>query len=159
MGGHLAIVRGEEEMRFLRDLISNTKLDSAWLGATDEREEGHWAWSTGRKCGTRTGLQHSPITSGRPARALPLMAASSQWAWWDLPDTAEPFFHPGFICQWKAASAPPTEERPALRAMPDDAKAFEGKRYKVFPEELTWHRAHESNARRWATPGRGPERR
>ena len=145
MGGHLAIVRGEEEMRFLTSLVSSTKLDSAWLGATDEREEGHWVWVDGTEMryehwDARAAQPNNDDGGGQPEHFL-LMVASSQGAWWDLPETAQPSFHPGFICQWKDASARPTEKRPVVRTIPDDARTFEGKRYKAFPEELTWHGA------------------
>ncbi len=142
MGGRLAIVRGEEEMRFLTSLVSSTKLDSAWLGASDEQEEGRWVWGDG------TEMRYENWAAGQPNNdggGLPehylLMVAPTQGVWWDLPDTAQPFFHPGFICQWKDASARPTEKRPVVRTIPEDAKTFEGKRYKVFAEELTWHGA------------------
>lgn len=47
MGGHLAIVTSERENRFLLALVQSENVEQAWLGATDEQQEGRWTWIDG----------------------------------------------------------------------------------------------------------------
>jgi hypothetical protein len=45
-GGHLAIVNGEDENRYIATLLAGRE---AWIGCTDEAEEGTWLWVDGSK--------------------------------------------------------------------------------------------------------------
>jgi Lectin C-type domain len=47
LGGHLAIVKSEEENRFIASLLMIAGIVAAWLGATDELAEGRWIWLDG----------------------------------------------------------------------------------------------------------------
>lgn len=46
MGGHLATIESPAESAFVASLC--TQSEYTWLGATDEDEEGHWKWVTGK---------------------------------------------------------------------------------------------------------------
>ena len=138
-------MRTEEQSRFLTSLIGSANLDSAWLGATDEQQEGRWVWVDGSEMRYENwdaqALQpNNHFPSGSPEHYL-LAVAGRQGVWWDLPDRAQPQLHPGFVCQWGDRLEAPTPVKPVSTAIPDDASAFEGKRYKIFSEHLSWHGA------------------
>ena len=46
-GGHLATVNTHEEWNTILDLYQAENGDGAWLGGTDENNEGQWEWVTG----------------------------------------------------------------------------------------------------------------
>ena len=117
MGGHLAIVDSEEENRILTSMIFTAQLESAWLGATDEKVEGRWVWVDGTEMryanwDTAMGQPNNKDTSGSQEHYL-LTRTPRGGAWWDVPESY-PHFHPGYVCQWdvkttgeKASAATP----------------------------------------------------
>ena len=146
MGGHLAVVRGEDENNFLTSLISAAAIDAAWLGATDENQEGRWLWVDGSEVRYENWDARSTQPNNRSPGGLSehylLTSVSRKGAWWDLPDRAAPHAHPGFICQWRDdPAAGPSKPRERVATNLDDAKPFGGKKFKVFTEELSWHGA------------------
>ncbi len=51
-GGHLATITSAEENKAYSDYLLelyNGRYPGLWLGATDEKEEGHWRWVTGEE--------------------------------------------------------------------------------------------------------------
>ncbi len=48
-GGHLAIIRNSDENEFLVQQLEKANIDSAWVGASDEKTEGEWVWIDGSK--------------------------------------------------------------------------------------------------------------
>ena len=110
MGGHLAVVGGEDENRILTSMISDARLDSAWLGATDEQVEGQWVWADG----TAMGYDNWDRVHNQPNNWSPERASVEHWlilivahagAWWDMTDVPESRWHPGFVCQWAERTA------------------------------------------------------
>ena len=145
MGGHLAIVKGENENRFLTSLVASAGLDAAWLGATDERAEGRWVWVDG----TELRYENWDASRVQPNNRAPwgeaehymLSLVSRKGAWWDLPDHAEKQFHPGFVCEWGDNDTGSSNKRPGAGTIPGDARPYAGKLFKVYREEMTWHAA------------------
>jgi serine/threonine protein kinase len=100
LGGHLAIVTSVEENRFLNSVVKQQRLDSAWLGATNEKTEGTWVCVDGtpmrfsdwdlemKQPNNKQGLEHY---------LLMIVARDGKWS--DQP-TFSTQHHPGFVCQW-----------------------------------------------------------
>ena len=100
LGGHLAVVTSDEENRLLTTMVRGRGLDSAWLGTTDEKVEGHWVcvdgspmryqnWDVaGREPNNKEGLEHYVVLR---------VAADGMWS--DQPNVSTQH-HPGFVCQW-----------------------------------------------------------
>ena len=100
LGGHLAVVKSEEENWFLTAVITEQRLDTAWLGATDERVEQKWVWVDGtpmrysnwdvrgKQPNNKGGLEHYMV-----------IRADAGGFWSDQPDWSIQH-SPGFICQW-----------------------------------------------------------
>jgi hypothetical protein len=100
MGGHLAIVTKDDENRFLTDLVRSQGLDSAWLGATDERTGGRWAWVDGTpmRYSKWTPLGHQPNNKQVLGHYL-LLWVADDGKWSDQPNSSS-VHRPGFVCQW-----------------------------------------------------------
>ena len=145
MGGHLAVVNGEDENRFLTSLASSAGLDAAWLGATDEQAEGRWVWVGGTEVRYEnwdaSAMQPNNRAPGGPAEHYMLTVVSRKGTWWDLPDRAEKQFHPGFLCEWGDNDAGSSNKRSGAGTIPGDARRFAGKLFKVFREEMSWQAA------------------
>jgi hypothetical protein len=47
LGGHLVCITDRDEGTFVNQLLSKAHLERAWIGATDEEEEGKWQWVNG----------------------------------------------------------------------------------------------------------------
>jgi Lectin C-type domain/Domain of Unknown Function (DUF1080) len=111
LGGHLAVVKSEEENRFLMSLMKTHGVTVVWLGATDERVERTWVWVDGEP------LRYSNWNPGQPNNKqgqehFVVMIAGSSVAisrgvqdgkWHDQPNDSVQWA-PGFICQWDKES-------------------------------------------------------
>jgi hypothetical protein len=100
LGGRLAIVTDAEQNAFLTQLVRESGLDEAWLGATDEAAEGKWLWVDGSP------LAYANWGPGQPnnkqnAEHYLLLWAVQGGVWSDQPDASHQH-RPGFICQWEA---------------------------------------------------------
>ncbi|MDG3005123.1 family 16 glycoside hydrolase [Paludisphaera mucosa] len=102
MGGRLARVPDAAANDFLIDLMNRAKLDEAWLGATDEEEEGEWRWLDGSPLRFSAWDVVQPTnrsTRGEPEHYLLLSASRRKWN--DVPPQGEvKLGPPGFICEW-----------------------------------------------------------
>ena len=108
MGGQLAVVKSQEENRFLTSLIQGAGLANAWLGATDEVVEGRWVWVDGSEMRYNAWdvKQKQPNNSGGGGlkeHCLILMSPSGLW--WDLFGEAGHGWKPGYVCQWVGVGA------------------------------------------------------
>jgi len=59
MGGYLACIETSEEDQFILRLCQG---NDAWLGGTDEENEGDWRWLTGHSC-THSLESHPSVSS------------------------------------------------------------------------------------------------
>ena len=99
IGGHLAVVKSEEENQFLTSLMKNQGVTVAWLGATDELVEGRWAWVDGEP------LRYNNWNPGQPNNKqgrehYMVMIVANDGKWSDQPNESAQW-SPGFICQWE----------------------------------------------------------
>jgi serine/threonine protein kinase len=146
LGGHLAVVKSEDENSFLLKQASAAGLDSVWLGATDEQVEGQWVWLDGTEMRYENwdALSYQQPNNhagkGIPENCL-LLRVDLGGAWWDTTDATGPPLHTGFVCEWGNEAPRPWVRRRAIKPIPRDVKSFAGKRWKTFPEKLSWHQA------------------
>jgi hypothetical protein len=77
---------------------------------------------------------------GIPENCL-LLRVDLGGAWWDTTDATGPPLHTGFVCEWGNEAPRPWVRRRAIKPIPRDVKSFAGKRWKTFPEKLSWHQA------------------
>ena len=114
MGGTLAMIKSEDENRFVLSLVVKAGLETAWLGATDEKEECRWLWLDGSELVFNVwdlaARQPNNRGPGGVVEHYLVTLAFRGGAWWDYPDFNLTQLHPGFVCQWGAAT-PPTSPR------------------------------------------------
>jgi hypothetical protein len=107
LGGHLAVVKSEDENQFLMSLMKRHAVGVVWLGATDERVEGSWFWVDGQPLRYRNwnpgqpnnkqNLGHYMIMIAGDTAAITRGAQDGKWH--DQPNVSVQW-SPGFICQW-----------------------------------------------------------
>lgn len=91
MEGHLATSTSEEKNTFLSSITS----DFAWLGATDELEEGTWLWVTGEEWSYTSWPEGSPDNANNNEHYLEINRFGAG-SWNDRTATAME----GYICEW-----------------------------------------------------------
>jgi serine/threonine protein kinase len=134
MGGTLAMIKAEDENRFVRSLVVKAGLETAWLGATDEKEEGRWLWLDGSpmvynawdKGWAQPNNEGGANGVGEDHLAMDVARGG---VWWDYSEGDFKERWPGYVCQWP------------LSPVMADARPFQGARYKVFNEKISWHDA------------------
>ena len=96
MGGYLACIESEAEQAFIAKLTDDRYL---YLGATDEQQEGTWAWVNGSKFRYPCWMGGQPNNWGGDEHYLPTYGGGD---WVDVPDEGDGFWMPiGFICEWQ----------------------------------------------------------
>ncbi len=105
MGGHLVIIRDQDENRFVMALLAKSDMDAAWLGATDERSEGRWFWVDGTEMRYNAWdakwrqPDNRSNEDGREENYV-IIVVSRNGGWVDQPLQGEKKWHPGFVCEW-----------------------------------------------------------
>lgn len=82
-GGYLASITSQSEQNFIWGKFGNTsQTNGMWLGASDEKQEGLWAWSTGEKWNytnwAETTVQ-SPDNNGKYGQHYLMMYTGTAW--------------------------------------------------------------------------------
>ncbi len=93
LGGHLATSTSAEKNTFLSTLTT----DTAWLGGTDEAEEGVWQWVTGEEWSYTNWASGEPSNYGSGKAQHYLVTNHSSTGLWD---DAEYTTTRGYICEW-----------------------------------------------------------
>ena len=105
LGGRLVIIDSAAENEFVARLIEAGGKVDAWIGITDEFEEGNWVSVDGQPLKFTNWIQGQP-NNKQPGEHYGLVSnkilADGQrvgWEWSDQPnDSAQ--FAPGYICEW-----------------------------------------------------------
>jgi Domain of Unknown Function (DUF1080)/Lectin C-type domain len=100
LGGHLAIVKDEEQDRFLTRLVGDRGLDTAWLGATDEKVEGRWVWADGSPMSYSNWNPAGKQPDNKQRAEHYLVLSVAQGGKWSDQSDRSVEFEPGFICEW-----------------------------------------------------------
>jgi hypothetical protein len=118
-GGRLAVITSEEQNRWVTGLMNAVGLAEAWIGATDEVEEGKWVWVDGTPMVYSNWDVGQPNNKGNVEHYLLIwVGRNGQYKdngkWADQPDVSTQH-KPGFVCEWivPAGAAAPAEG-PAL---------------------------------------------
>lgn len=106
IGGHLASITSEAELKALGTLISNYGEKSAyWLGATDKTTEGQWLWLTGEEFDYTNWNKNAPDDKDKTQNYLGInnkkndYGASLEWNDFSNADIETVEF--GYICEWE----------------------------------------------------------
>ncbi|MEM1322126.1 MAG: lectin-like protein [Bacteroidota bacterium] len=75
-GGHLAVINDAQENEYLRTRILN---HDAWIGYTDEANEGHFVWVTGDNPGYTNWRSGEPNNNGGDEHYARLLKDSGKW--------------------------------------------------------------------------------
>ena len=96
LGGHLAFVETEAENKFLTNLLeaSNIPSKAAWLGGTDEENEGDWLWLNGKPITTSFWDTNQPGNAEGVQHYIQLWAKGK----WNDVDSSELW---AVICEWE----------------------------------------------------------
>ena len=94
-GGHLAVVTSAEEAQFIADLCDGRYM---FLGASDEAEEGTWAWVDGTEWSFTHWMDGQPNDYTGEEDYL---ATYDGGQWVDVDASGSDFWMPtGYICEW-----------------------------------------------------------
>ena len=104
LGGHLVIIELPAENQFVGSLVAKSGATDAWMGITDEAQEGQWRtvkgqqqvytnWSDDQPNDQGAGEDFAVI-SNRTFGTTPM-----GWKWADQPNRSGTF-SPGFVCEW-----------------------------------------------------------
>ena len=95
-GGHLAIINDEEENKFLAGMVQSSSKEGAFVGATDEVNEGKWLWVDGSPMKFKKWLKGQPDNAGKREHYLVFKDA----LWQDRrKQPNDPKIH-AYICEW-----------------------------------------------------------
>ncbi len=95
MGGHLAVVTSSEEAAFVATLCDGAY---AFLGASDDAEEGTWVWVDGTPWEFTWWMDGQPNNYGGVEDYL---ATYKKGRWVDVEASGEDFWMPtGYVCEW-----------------------------------------------------------
>lgn len=106
LGGHLLIVESAAENAFAAKLVEAANWVDAWIGATDQDQEGDWKtviggplpylnWGPGQPNNKPPG-EHYALMSNMQVGAEKL-----NWVWSDQPNESHQH-KPGYLCEWDA---------------------------------------------------------
>jgi hypothetical protein len=111
LGGHLVIVDSLAENAFVADVVQKSNWQDAWIGATDEAEEGKWRNVGGELIGFTNWMPGQPNNKSDGEHYALMTNRSERGEWCDQPNESQQQFRPGFVCEWeaKSASARPAE--------------------------------------------------
>lgn len=114
LGGRLVVITSKEQNQFVSGLFAAAGIKDAWIGFTDEAEEGKWVWIDG-STGTYTNWFMSQPNNKPPGEHFAMMGAvgkgelGNNLQWSDQPNVPHAGYKPGFICEWITPPAPKTE--------------------------------------------------
>lgn len=133
MTGHLATVESEQENEFLVSLLL-PEVDGAWLGGTDQDEEGVWTWITGES------WSFTRWRPGQPDNTFPkenyLVMIGPRWednvytGYWADASGSREFNINFYLIEWTPAS----NQTPSLNV-------GNGHYYQVFLGGISWSQA------------------
>ena len=154
MGGRLAEVRSQAENEFLTTFVRGKGSDGIWIGARDEDREGEWVWSDGSRVNYGNWASEQPNNLGGAENFAMLLVRDGSGDWWDQPNISglglPADWKTGFVAEFDLpanANPPastvqsPTVPKPAPTTIPYDAVTLQNKRFKLYPETLSWHEA------------------
>lgn len=131
LGGHLVTISSQQENDIVLNLFKqNTTTGFLWLGATDERSEGNWAWITDENFSYSNWNSGQPDNAGSTEHYLQMYDTGK---WNDLPN--EYYNTPVFICEYDNTSID------SDKYTPTKSVTYQGTNYEYYNTEVTWETA------------------
>jgi hypothetical protein len=103
LGGELAVIESDEENWFIGQHVAAAGGIEAWIGATDETNEGVWTTPSGGRLVYVNWAKSQPNNKGS-GEHYGIIIRAMNWAWSDQPNVSDQH-RPGFVCKWDAAPA------------------------------------------------------
>lgn len=104
-GGHLATITSREEEELIVELLEQSGVVIAWLGADNRNSSGGFRWITGEEFEYASWGIGEPNNTGGQEHCLMLTNHEDQgWIWNDAPDNGHDFYklkEIGFVCEWE----------------------------------------------------------
>ena len=154
MGGRLAEVRSQAENEFLTNFVRGKGSDGIWIGARDEDREGEWVWSDGSPVDYRNWADGQPNNAGGAENFAMLLVRDNNGKWWDQLNISglglPADWKTGYVAEFDlpasanppvSAVQPPIVPKSSPATIPYDAVTLQNKRFKLYPETLSWHDA------------------
>ena len=104
-GGHLATITSKEEETLIVELLEQSGINIAWLGANNRNSSGGFRWITDEEFEFATWGIGEPNNTNGQEHCLTLINSPTQgWIWNDAPDNGHDFYELkeiGFVCEWE----------------------------------------------------------
>jgi hypothetical protein len=108
LGGHLVTIESADENKFVAELLAAAGRVDAWIGITDEGQEGVWRMVDGKPLtytnwfanqpNNKANEEHYGLLSNRTfSNSRPM-----GWTWCDQPNESKQH-QPGYVCEWDHA--------------------------------------------------------
>ena len=103
--GHLATITSKEEEALIVELLEQSGINIAWLGANNRNSSGGFRWITDEEFEFATWGIGEPNNTNGQEHCLTLINSPTQgWIWNDAPDNGHDFYELkeiGFVCEWE----------------------------------------------------------
>jgi len=104
LGGHLVTIELPAENQFVGSLIAKAGSTDAWIGITDEAQEGQWRTVTGQQQVYTNWSDDQPNDQGAGEHFALISnrtfgTTAMGWTWADQPNRSGTF-SPGYVCEW-----------------------------------------------------------
>lgn len=94
-GGHLVTIADKAEQLTVQKLFSYDSSTTAWIGATDEENEGEWTWCTGEEFSYTNWNSGEPNNSDGDEDYAGIYIDDFKWNDWGSSQTLK------YICEWE----------------------------------------------------------
>ncbi len=131
-GGHLVTITDEEEQMTVQKLFSYDSSTTAWIGATDEENEGEWTWCTGEEFSYTNWKSGEPNNDGDEDYAG-IYIDNFKWNDWKSSQALK------YICEWE--ELPPEDVFSEYKFY---GLEYNGHYYGLSQNKLSWEEAKTS---------------
>ena len=99
-GGRLAVIRTDEQNRFVAAVVKGAGVTEAWIGAAYDPQAVRWRWIDGTALGYANWDSGEPTTAGGSHRAIVSLGRDTDNGKWRAQPERPSQCQPGFVCEW-----------------------------------------------------------